>query len=494
MKAPRFIKFQVFLGILLFTAVVTNAATAVLPAEPDPSPSLETHLKTKFSRMTAAREARSMRNFSFFKNVSSGLIACVIAATSVVGADIKEMNPPVDADESSLFALVGGRLIDGWGGAPIEKATVVVKGTRIVAAGSAEAVSIPAGARVIDATGMSVLPGLFDSHFHSRFTIKTPVEYELKRGITSFRDPGHPFKYYSTVMESKETLPRVFLCGGHLDGPPPVWADQAILVKDAAHARRAVNAHVDRGASVIKVYFRLPLEHVKAACEAARERGVLVTGHLELVDADAAIRVGVHGIEHVTSFGTSLAEAKDVERFKMEIRADSNARRKMRYWLWSRIDLDTSAKVKPLLDLIVKKKVFVSPTLAVFERQAGKKNGTEEEARAFANMVRFVGMCHEAGAKVVVGSHTSAPFAERGRAYQREMELLVEAGMTPLEVITGGTRHNAEFFGVEDRLGTIEAGKTADLVLIKGAPSRDIGAMRNVARVMLNGSWIDKAR
>jgi hypothetical protein len=232
MKAPRLIKFQVFLGILLFTAVVANAATAVLPAEPDPGLSLETHLKTKFSRMTAAREARSMRHCSFFKNVSSGLIACVIAVTSVVGADIKEMNPPVDADESSLIALVGGRLIDGWGGAPIEKATVVVKGTRIVAAGSVEAVSIPAGARVVDATGMSVLPGLFDSHFHSRFTIKTPVEYELKRGITSFRDPGHPFKYYSTVMESKETLPRVFLCGGHLDGPPPVWADLVLIKGD----------------------------------------------------------------------------------------------------------------------------------------------------------------------------------------------------------------------------------------------------------------------
>ena len=134
--------------------------------------------------------------------------------------------------------------------------------------------------------------------------------------------------------------------------------------------------------------------------------------------------------------------------------------------------------------------VFVSPTLAVFERQAGKKEATEVEVRGFENMVRFVGLCHQAGAKVVVGSHTNAPFAARGRAYQRELELLVNAGLTPLEAIMAGTLHNAEFFGIADRLGTLEAGKTADLILIAGDPSKDVAAMRSVRHVMLNGVWI----
>ena len=108
-------------------------------------------------------------------------------------------------------------------------------------------------------------------------------------------------------------------------------------------------------------------------------------------------------------------------------------------------------------------------------------------------MLRFVGICHQAGAKIVVGSHTSAPFAERGRAYQRELELLVECGLTPLEALTAGTLHNAEFFGIEDRLGTIEPGKTADLILVDGDPSADITAMRNVKHVLLNGNWFGAA-
>ena len=108
-------------------------------------------------------------------------------------------------------------------------------------------------------------------------------------------------------------------------------------------------------------------------------------------------------------------------------------------------------------------------------------------------MMRFVGLCHDAGAKVVVGSHTHAPFAERGRAYQRELELLGDAGLTPLEVITAGTLHNAQFFGIEDRLGAVQAGKTADLILVDGDPSRDIAVMRNVKHVMLNGRWIGQS-
>jgi imidazolonepropionase-like amidohydrolase len=349
---------------------------------------------------------------------------------------------------------------------------------------------VPSDARIVDVRGLSVLPGLIDAHFHSRHTVVTPVEYELKRGVTTFRDPGHPFHFYDLVKASPEPMPRVFLCGGHLDGPPPVWLDQAVLIRDAVQARHAVKDHVDHGASAIKVYFRLPLEHVRAACAAARERGVMVTAHLELVDADDAIRAGVRGIEHVTSFGTALAAPEFAEQFRAKVRADSSARNQLRHWLWSKIDLESSTRVRPLLDLIIEKDVFVSPTLAIFERRAGEKSGTEDEARAFANMLRFVGLCHRAGARVVVGSHTAAPFAETGRAYQRELELLIDAGMSPLEAITAGTRQNARFFGIDRRLGTLEAGQTADLILVDGDPSTAIDALNNVRHVMLNGSWI----
>ena len=403
-----------------------------------------------------------------------------------------EINSPKNPDPKQLLVLTGGRLIDGRGGPPIENATIVIRGPKIVAAGQHDKVTIPSGAKTFELNGISILPGLIDSHFHSKDDVRIPVEFALNHGITSFRDPGHPFRFYDAVLNADVPMPRVFLCGGHLDAEPAVWPDQAMVIKDSEHARRVVNKHVDRGASAIKVYFRLPLSHIAAACDAAEQRSVPVTAHLELVDADDAIAVGVRGIEHITSFGTALAEPADVERFKSRIFADSNARQELRYRLWANIDPDAS-RVAPLVKQITEQGVFVSPTLAVFERRAGQKVATNEQALGFANMLRFLGHCHRAKAKIVVGSHTYAPFADRGCAYQRELELLVEAGLSPMEAITAGTLTNAQFFGIEDRLGTVEAGKLADIILVEGDPSKDITAMRDVANVMLNGNWVGVA-
>ena len=414
------------------------------------------------------------------------LLYCVVANAGQI-----EINPPRNPVPESLTAIIGGRLIDGRGGAPLEDSVVVVRGTKIIAAGSNAEITIPAGAIRVDARGMSVLPGLIDSHFHSRLDLVTPITYELNRGITSFRDPGHPFHFYEPVMNTDLMMPRVFLCGAHLDGPPPVWPDQAIVIRDAAHAQQAVHSHVDRGASAIKVYFRLPLEHISAVCKAATEREVLVTAHLELVDADQAIHAGVRGIEHVTSFGTALASPENVAKFKQAVTLDSSARREMRHWLWSTLDLESSERLTRLIKLLLEKDVYVSPTLAIFERRNGEKGGTKEQERAFENMLQFVRACYEAGVRIVVGSHTSAPFAEKGRAYQRELELLIACGMTPMEALTAGTLMNAQFFDVEDRLGTIGTGKMADLLIVEGDPSKQIDDLARVQKVMLNGNWIE---
>jgi imidazolonepropionase-like amidohydrolase len=241
---------------------------------------------------------------------------------------------------------------------------------------------------------------------------------------------------------------------------------------------------------VIKAYFRLPVELIQVACETAHARGVPVTAHLELVDADAAILAGLDGIEHVTSFGTCLAEPADAEKFRSAVAADNEARRKARYELWSKLDLDHSSRLKPVLDLIVRKKLFLSATLAVFEKRSGDKGVSEMEARGYANMLKFMGLCHKAGAVIVVGSHSEVPKAERGWAYQRELELLAECGLTPAEVISAATLNNARYFRADQRLGSIHSGKAADLVLLKSDPTKNIAATRDLARVMFNGEWV----
>lgn len=388
----------------------------------------------------------------------------------------------------AVIAIAGATIIDGRGGAPITNGVVIVRAGRIVAVGPRANVTIPRGAEMVDGAGLSVVPGLIDAHFHLDGDQGLPSLY-LSHGITSVRDPGAWIENYDGVRASGQTIPRLFLAGPHLDQAPPAYPEDSYLVRDAAETRAGVDRLIDQGASVIKVYFRLPPSLIAEAVSAAHRRGVPVTAHLETVDALTAMAAGVDGIEHITSFGTALLPPLAAERYRQSVLADNNARRDGRYQVWSGVDL-VSARARMVVDAIVRRRVFVSPTLAVFEVQAGDRGATPVQVEGFRRMVAFTGQVRRAGARVVVGSHSSVPHAERGWAYQREMELLVEAGLSPMEAIVAGTMENARFFRVSARLGSVEAGKMADLVLVEGRPDQDITAMRRIRRVMLNGAWV----
>jgi len=401
---------------------------------------------------------------------------------------LHEVNQMTRPDANHVVAIVGATLIDGRGGAPVSDAAVVVRGERIIAVGKRAGVSIPSGAEIVDANGLTLVPGLIDSHFHIDGDDPLPALY-LTHGITSLRDPGQWIEAYDVARKGPAPVPRLFLCGPHLDSPPAAYPADSFIVRDAEETRLAVNRFADDGASAIKVYFRLPLALIRVATETAHSRGLPVTSHLEIVDATDAIRAGVDGVEHATSFGTALLPLRDAEKYRQAVLADNNARREGRYHVWSMIDLDTP-RARAVFDLIVTRGTVVSPTLAVFERQFGDKDTTEMHVRAFKQMEAFVGRVFRAGAHVVVGSHSDVPHAKRGWAYQRELELLVESGLTPMQALVAGTMENARFFRAADRLGSIEAGKLADLVLVEGDPLRNVSDMRRLKRVMLNGQWV----
>jgi imidazolonepropionase-like amidohydrolase len=401
---------------------------------------------------------------------------------------LREVNDVARPNPAHMIAITGATLIDGRGGAAVPDSVVVVRGERILAAGPRASVRIPSQAEVVEAAGLTLLPGLIDAHFHIDGDDPLPALY-LTHGVTSIRDPGQWIEAYDAARRMNAPVPRLFMMGPHLDSPPAAYPLDSHIVRDAEEARVAVNRLVDSGASGIKVYFRLPLGLIKVVVEAAHQRGVPVTSHLEIVDAGDAIRAGLDGVEHVTSFGTTLLPPREAEKYRQAVLADNNARREGRYEVWNKIDLN-SPRVRPLLDLIVGRGTFISPTLAVFERRAGDKDTTEVHVNAFRKMMTFVGMVRRAGAHVVVGSHSDVPHAERGWAYQRELELLVESGLTPMQAIVAGTTENARFFHAADRLGSIEKGKVADLILVDGDPLKDISVMRRINRVMLNGRWV----
>jgi imidazolonepropionase-like amidohydrolase len=338
---------------------------------------------------------------------------------------------------------------------------------------------------------MSLLPGLIDAHLHSANN-NPLINTFLKNGVTTMRDPGHPFRFYQSLYFAKGKMPRVYLTGAHFDGYPGVYTQQATLIKSRDHIAESLKDYVQKGGTGIKIYFRLPLMYFETVIKTADFYHIPVVAHLELVAADDAIRAGLKGVEHVTSFGTSLADPKDALEFREAVDAENEYRRDGRYLLWSKIDLNTD-RVKEVIELAAKENVVISPTLATFERQSGDKEVTEYQAKAFENMLEFVGMAHKAGVTIVTGSHTSGKYAKHGWAYQREMELLVKAGLTPLEAISSSTMNNAQYFRTDQRIGSIEAGKLADLLLVEGDPSVDISRMYEIQKVMLNGEWVDRA-
>ena len=469
-----------------------SVITPEIDSQADPSDVLRAvnSARPVFDQLGAADQLRYKKPFDYNRFGPEMQQVLFDELRSMLIKPLEEVNPREAPSEKPPIAIVGARLVDGLGGLPVEDAVVVVQNNRIKAAGARGDVEIPEDAEQFDTSGKTIIPGLIDAHFHSVMNNDLLHDY-LQKGITSLRDPGHPFGFYQSLDFAEKPLPRVFLTGAHLDGYPPVWPQQAVVVKDGDHARETVRSHVEEGGTGIKIYYRLPLEYYEDVTEAAREAGVPVMAHLELVDADDAIRAGVNGIEHVTSFGTALADSADAQEFKDAVKTDDSARGDGRYKLWSKIDLEHE-RVQEVIDLAIRKNVILSPTLALFERRDGEEDVEDFHVEGFRNMMKFTEMAYRAGMTIVNGSHVyGIRHADFGWSYQREMEMLEEAGMSPLEVISSSTIRNARYIRSDQRIGSIEAGKIADLVLVDGAPDRDIRSMYNITRVMLNGEWVE---
>lgn len=401
---------------------------------------------------------------------------------------LTEINIP-KSSRPGIKIISGARLIDGTGGSVIEQSAIVIQGEQIIAVGEQRSIDIPEGAEVIDATGKTIIPGLIDAHYHS-VNNNPALETILKNGTTALRDPGHPFRFYQSLNFAQGPMPRVFLTGAHLDGFPGVYKQQAVLIQNEAHAQATVFEHVKNGGTGIKIYFRLPLKYFKPVVDAAHLAGIPVFAHLELVPADSAIYAGLDGIEHVTSLGVALASAEEAARFQDTVFKNSSARGEWRYRLWSNLDLN-SAKTQNLIDLMVERGTYFVPTLAAFEKQAGSDGVEDYQVKGFQNMMDFVRRAHQAGVRIVTSSHTWSPYADPGFTLQREMELLAEAGMSPMEVIQATTLKNAHYFRSAARIGSIEVGKLADLVLLNANPLENISLVKQVSGVMLHGKWVE---
>jgi imidazolonepropionase-like amidohydrolase len=419
-------------------------------------------------------------------------IVAVVALPAALGA----------RQPARVVVLDNVRIVDGTGAPPVDGGRVVIEGDRIAAVGPLSAVTAPAGAERLDLAGRTVTPGLIDLHFHIENDPKLALR-QLGHGVTAFRDPGQWEEKFAGLrtLVADEGLqgPRIFTAGPHIDGEHPAYPDDAVVARDAMEARWLAERSIVQGASAIKIYFRLPLASALAVIDVCKARGVPSTAHLEILDARPLIEAGLNGIEHITSLGMSLLPRVEAERYRQAVLADNNARRDGRYRLFAAADLD-GPEARALYEVIGRRRPWIDATLAVFEQREGRiARGTKPDvARAqvagFARMLQLTGRVAREGGRVVMGGHSSVPFAGRGEAPWRELELLVDAGLTPLEALTAATGTAAAFLSRADQFGTLRPGLLADIAVFRDDPSANITAIRSVERVMVGGRWVDVKR
>jgi imidazolonepropionase-like amidohydrolase len=404
--------------------------------------------------------------------------------------------------ETPALVLDNVRIIDGTGSTPVEGGRIVVEGGRIARLGPAASVAAPSNAERLDLSGRTVIPGLIDLHFHIENDPKLALR-QLSHGITSFRDPG---QWNEKFVELRKMIaadhlggPRIFTTGPHIDGENPAYPADSVVARDPDEARRHAERSVREGATALKIYFRLPFASAKAVIDVCSAQRIPCTAHLELLDAGELIAAGLHGIEHITSLGISLVPRLQGEAYRQAVLKNNDARRDGRYRLLARADLD-SPEARALYAVLRERKPWLDATLAVFERRRDRPPADTPRdlvpilADGFAKMKQLTRRAAAEGARVVMGGHTEVPFAGRGEAPWRELELLVESGFTPLEAITAATSTAAGFLYRDNELGRLRPGFRADLVVLGGNPASDITAIRTVQRVMVDGRWVETSR
>jgi imidazolonepropionase-like amidohydrolase len=387
--------------------------------------------------------------------------------------------------------VLRGRLIDGTGAAPVEDGVVVIRGERIACAGPAARCAVPAGAEVIDAAGGTILPGLIDLHAH--VWDAGMLSMFLPAGVTTVRDLHNTFENLAILDAGTGPAPRLFRAGPLIDGRQS-WPG-ALIAADVPAAVRAVDSVAARGADFVKLYNGLSIEQITAASAEARRLGKPVTADLlgSRVDALQALEAGVQGFEHAGGFSQAYRSmGGDPDAFPLDsVRMDSLARAVVSRGAYIVPTLivahQYAAETRPSLTGVPLADRVPDHVHAFWARGDAAppsfKHVFDLHERFAAHLTRRVAAL---GGRVGAGSDLPNPYVTPGGALHQELELLVGAGLTPLQTIRAATGGAADILGRAD-LGVLAAGRAADVIVVVGNPAADIAATRDVRVVIRSG-------
>lgn len=422
-------------------------------------------------------------------------------------------------------AFTNVRVIDGLGTAARDNQTVVVAGGKITAVGPAGSVAVPAGARTFDGNGKTLMPGMVGLHDHSYYTtaagravqsnFSAPLLY-LAAGVTTIRTTGANNPY--AELNLKRSIesggfpgPRLFITGPYLTGQRLGLGSTMVAINSEEEARRVVTYWAQEGVSWLKFYTGVSRAAMKAAIEEGHKHGLKFTGHLCSVPYQEAVALGIDALEH------GLFANSDYDKTRKPDECSPNLNQ-------SFIGLDVnSPEVKKTFQTLIDRQVPMTSTLVVYELFVPNRPPLEQrtldamsaDARTeyLTSRARIAesnggipleifktGMKYEyafAKAGGLLGSGvdpTGNGGALFGYGNQRNVELLVEAGFTPVEAIQIATSNGAKALGIFGETGSIQVGKNADLVLVTGNPAQKVTDIKNVEIVFRDGVGYDVAK
>jgi imidazolonepropionase-like amidohydrolase len=435
--------------------------------------------------------------------------------------------------EAPIIALTHVRVIDGTGVAPRDDQTIVISDGKIQSVGTSSDAKVPATAQTIDLNGYTVLPGLVGMHNHMFFPMGgSPPMYSnmgssfprlyLANGVTTIRTTGSVAPY--TDLEIKHLIdsgrmigPKMHITAPYLEGKGSFTPVMHTLT-DANDARRMVSYWADLGATSFKAYMNITRDELRAAVEEAHKRGLKVTGHLCSIGYKEAAEMGIDNLEHGLMADSEFVANKQPDQCPQGV---SNSLRQL--------DLN-SAPAQEMIRTLVAKNVAVTSTLPVFEAggaplaQTGigaasallnprVLNVMSTDARVrylqararvssdgnflalFKKALEFERAFVQAGGLLIAGlDPTGNGGIVAGFGDLREVELLVEAGFSPVEAIKIATLNGAKFLGEDARIGSIAPGKQADLMIVKGNPAATISDIEKVELVFKDGVGYDSEK